>query len=638
MKAITSIRGRMDLLFISFSLLVIISVGVMYWSITAQREDALVINLAGRQRMLTQKMVWLANLEPENPDLADSIKLFDRTLHALRDGGTTIDGRGEVVLLPPAPDPTLRAQLDKVLQSWDVFREHLQPQDTPALLAEAPLILAQLDTVVSAYEARAEAKVNRLQWINVTFLAVMLSTLVWWYIQTRRRIVHPLTLLSQAAFRMGKGDLDDPVPEMGDDELGELARALETMRAELAASQEALEARVAQLTRELLTAFEFSQEIVSQIEPDKLLHSVVERARALKQAQAAYLCLLMPDSDYLELVASSGEVIAHPVSKQATNDGLALRVVGSGQIVVSETGCANCAILGAQAPGMCAAVPLWVGERTIGALCVVRSETEETKNIHPFDPNGQRALSLLANSAAIAITNMRLVQSERHKAEMAAALAEREQLAADLHDNLAQTLGFLRLKLYSVEEKIAGDRLVEVSYELEHIQSAIETAYQQVRAALVGLSQPQPRSGDFMQKLEAIVADFQVASGLPAELTIQDATALDLPGVTQTQILHIIRESLANVHQHAQAERVWVRVERGNGQAHFTVEDDGIGFDPEMCAEDGHFGLRIMRTRVERTEGEFILTSTPGGGTKITTSYPLPVVLETEPMISGGRS
>jgi methyl-accepting chemotaxis protein len=68
-----SIRGRLGLLFLAFVLLVSFSVGATYWSVSTQRKDALIINLAGRQRMLTQKMTWLALAQPEDPELSASI-------------------------------------------------------------------------------------------------------------------------------------------------------------------------------------------------------------------------------------------------------------------------------------------------------------------------------------------------------------------------------------------------------------------------------------------------------------------------------------------------------------------------------------------------------------------------------------
>ncbi len=287
-----SIRGRLGLLFLAFVLLVSFSVTATYWGISAQRQDALIINLAGRQRMLSQKMTWLALADHESPELIAVVSLFDQTLNALRHGGETEDSEGNLVFLPAAPDATLDAQLDKISQTWEHFQEHLKPDNAEILLFEAPIILDQLDAVVTSFEIRAEAKNLRLIFIQVAFLTAAVGLLIWGFVDIRRIIVNPLAELGTAVQEMGKGNLSFLTPQTENNELGELAQTFETMRVELAQSRKILEERVVQRTRELATAFEFSQEIVAQRELNELLNSVVERTRLLMQAESAALCVL----------------------------------------------------------------------------------------------------------------------------------------------------------------------------------------------------------------------------------------------------------------------------------------------------------------------------------------------------------
>jgi nitrate/nitrite-specific signal transduction histidine kinase len=103
-----------------------------------------------------------------------------------------------------------------------------------------------LEAAVNAFEAQAQARVARLQHIQLLFLVAALLLLAWGYLLTRRRIVAPLALLGAAARRMAAGQLADPVPMGGDDELGELGQAFEVMRAEIAATRNQLESRVTQ--------------------------------------------------------------------------------------------------------------------------------------------------------------------------------------------------------------------------------------------------------------------------------------------------------------------------------------------------------------------------------------------------------
>lgn len=637
MKKLSSIRGRIAVLLGSFFLLVIISVGVMFWSVATQKKDALIINMAGRQRMLTQKMTWLALAQPEDPELLASIELFDQTLQALRYGGTTIDSAGNNVILPMAPDVKLSAQLDEVMKTWEQFRATLQPPDSLILPVIAPVILDQMDAVVTAFESRAEKKHLRLKVIQTIFLIAAMMLLAWGFIGTRQMIISPLSELGTAVQQMGEGNLDWPLPPMEKNELGELAQTFETMRTELVQSRKILEDQVAQRTRELTAAFEFSQEIVAQREIKELMDSVVERARLLMQAQSAALCVLSSDGKSLELVAKSGETKIDTGLIQSIESGVALSVIGSGQTVVSKTRCSDCDFLYAHSPGLCVATPLRVGDHTLGAICVVRSDKEDVGEIASFNAEGQRALSLLANSAAIAIVNARLVSAEREKAEQAAALAEREELAADLHDNLAQTLSYTKIKLEYLDEILVDGQDAKKHTTLKQIERATESAYQQVRAALVGLIKPHSSEENFAGKFSASVEEFRTAYELPIELEIQDSSALVLPLTTQTQILHVLSEALSNVQRHSQAKQVFVKVERVNGHARFTVEDDGIGFDPDKSTGGDHFGLRIMRTRVERAGGDFSLISNPGKGTRISADFPLMKSNQSESQKTGAK-
>jgi two-component system nitrate/nitrite sensor histidine kinase NarX len=127
------------------------------------------------------------------------------------------------------------------------------------------------------------------------------------------------------------------------------------------------------------------------------------------------------------------------------------------------------------------------------------------------------------------------------------------------------------------------------------------------------------------------VDEFRKATDLQAELIVEAPSALMLSPIVQTQVIHIVREALANVRRHAQATRVWMRIQQVNGEACFTVEDDGCGFDPAAVAGEHHLGLTIMQARAERSGGHLTIDSAPHAGTRITLCLPLGVPHEMEP-------
>lgn len=618
-----SLRRRLLLLFLTFLLLVVGSVTVTLGALYAQRSDALFINLAGRQRMLSQQMTWLALATPDDPRLAEARERFTLTLIALR-GGPTLAAAGRPVTLPAVSDPAVLAGLDEVWAAWQRYDQALSratggahPADAAAvtsLTAASLALLDQLDAVVSRFAEAAQAKVRRLQFIQAIFLLLALVLLWAGYRFTRRHVVLPLAALDVYAQRMAAGDLEQVVPRSADAELDRLAQALETMRVEVLNSRRYLEERVNQRTRELSVAFELSQEVTAQLELERLLRSATDRARSLLDGAAAALCLLDDGEEVLRLAAGSGAGQANPTLRQPVTGELAGQVIGQGKTVVTETACASCGFLRGLAGGQCVATPLAAGGDMLGALCVVRPAGAM------FEAEEQAAFALLANAAAGAIVNARLVEARRIQAQQTAAQDERERLAAELHDNLAQTLSFLNFKIDRIEGLLASGAVDETGRELAQMRGAATRAYHQVRVALTGLRPATPEAGALAAQLAECLEEFRAATGLRVELQVGGADHLALPTVAQQQAIHIVREALTNAWRHAQAQQVTVRAERVNGVARITITDDGCGFDPAAVDAATHLGLAIMRARAERSGGNLAVRSQPGRGTQVVVS------------------
>src|SRR3972149_1402523 len=129
---IPTIQARMGLLFLAFFLLIAISVAATFWAAETQKTDVVIINLAGRQRMLGQQMIRLSleiekeGVEDHGLELKNSADSFEQTLQALKNGGTAPDSPGQTVDLPPARDRQLLSQLNQIEQTWGTFRLPLE--------------------------------------------------------------------------------------------------------------------------------------------------------------------------------------------------------------------------------------------------------------------------------------------------------------------------------------------------------------------------------------------------------------------------------------------------------------------------------------------------------------------------------
>jgi methyl-accepting chemotaxis protein len=287
----SSIRGRLGLLFFAFFLLVMVSAGLTFWGLRAQAGSALVINLAGRQRMLVQQMTRLAYAiaagEDARAELSAAAETFESTQAALESGGQVVYLPEGQVRVPAAQDTAIRAQLGRVGELWRAYQENLvtlqssQPgtAEFDRALAEmerqSPGLVAEADAAVRMFQASSDQQVARLRWVQAGFLAsaLLLLALAGWFVH--RSILDPLKRLGESAGRIGRGDLHTPVAVDGAGEIRLLADSFDGMRQELAVSRsrlvesaERLEERVEQRTRELEALYEVGREISSRRDLD----------------------------------------------------------------------------------------------------------------------------------------------------------------------------------------------------------------------------------------------------------------------------------------------------------------------------------------------------------------------------------
>jgi two-component system nitrate/nitrite sensor histidine kinase NarX len=124
--------------------------------------------------------------------------------------------------------------------------------------------------------------------------------------------------------------------------------------------------------------------------------------------------------------------------------------------------------------------------------------------------------------------------------------------------------------------------------------------------------------------LRWLVDEFQSKSGIQVELILADGQpATALAPTVEVQLLRIIQEALTNIRKHARAQHVRVSLQSGPASVEVTIEDDGVGFEPDVPAGDGRtFGLRIMRERGKEIGGVLEVSSAPGRGTYIRVQAP----------------
>jgi two-component system nitrate/nitrite sensor histidine kinase NarX len=226
-------------------------------------------------------------------------------------------------------------------------------------------------------------------------------------------------------------------------------------------------------------------------------------------------------------------------------------------------------------------------------------------------------MQTVAGQVAFVLQNVRKANEYEYKAVM----QERTRLAREIHDGLAQTLGFLKLK--AAQMRNYADNL-----DWEALQEAIDTlydtladAYQDARQAIDDLRISTAKSG-LRGWLSQVVDDFREFSGLA--VTFQEPVIdVDLPPEVHSQLIRIVQEALNNIRKHAQAEQVWISCQETGGDLMLEVRDDGIGFSPEDLPGPSQYGLRSMRERAELIGADFQVICEPQGGTTVRVRLPL---------------
>lgn len=630
------LQVQLTVLFAAFVLLVLVSVGGTYWGLETQQQDALVINLSGRQRMLAQQMARLA-LQLQNGDesassaLKESEQIFSLTLSALRNGGSAPYLTNSVVNLPATRDPQLLTALDEVESAWNQFCSMLDAitTSTPSsnilqtsLEEQSDDLVQKADLVVRLYEAASTAKVNRLRAIQGTFLvfAIMLLAVGAWI--TRRSLLKPLEDLGLAAKRLGENRLDAPIQVEGPEEMRALSQAFDEMRSRLHTARgefiqwnATLEHRVAQRTKELETLNEVSREISSRLDIQQVLNSVTEKARSLLGGEVASLCLVDTNQYWLKLQALSGPQHAivgdtMPANEEFTNAVL----TGDQAMVCGVSGCrSGCRMLSEEYRVSHLAAPLRVGKRVIGALCVGSPSQNQ------FADESADMLTKLANVAAIALENARLFA----QAERVATLEERRRVAAEVHDGLGQTLSYLGLMTDQVVDFLSDGEEGAALERLRKTRETISKATGDVRRAINSLMDDTAANKDLCTRLHETLDEIASQHNLePVWRSDTESPPVCSPQTTE-QVYNITREALTNAAHHANAKKISVQIGRNIGNYFVTVEDGGRGFDTAQPAPSGHFGLQIMEARAKHIGGAIEVQSAPGNGTRITLTWPV---------------
>lgn len=265
-------------------------------------------------------------------------------------------------------------------------------------------------------------------------------------------------------------------------------------------------------------------------------------------------------------------------------------------------------------------LPVRDGEETIAALFLANKRCPRPASARTegcgFTEEDEELLAILAQHAAIALTNARLYERSR---ELTIA-EERSRLAHELHDAVSQKLFSLRLTAQAAAALVDRDP-ARAKGELQQVAALAAEAADELRAAVVELRPAALDEDGLVNTLRTHVQVLDRAHS--AKVTFDTSGIRALPAAQEEALLRVAQEALHNALRHSGADRVEVALARRGQGAVLSITDDGKGFEPRAVRRAGrHLGLVSMRARASGAGGRLRVESAPGQGTTIEMEVP----------------
>jgi two-component system nitrate/nitrite sensor histidine kinase NarX len=441
-------------------------------------------------------------------------------------------------------------------------------------------------------------------------LVLVASVMIILYTLIARVVVKPIHQLGAVAVAVGQGNYDIECALRTGDELETLGNSLNAMVDGLKRSHDELRSQVEQRNCELATLANIALTISQTAALKDVLRGALDETLAAMNLDDGAIRLGDDDGQLCELVTTNGVV---PELANAWNDA-DLRAVDQA-IFVSDTQAdprALSRVVHAHDYRAWARVPLKSKNHILGSLYLL------ARPPHLFTAQDAALVRCIGNQIGVAVENAR----NAARVEQMAIVEERNRLAREMHDSIAQALGYLNLKTELLEGTLARSEIAAAREEIADVRRVVRDACYDVRESINGLRLRSGDSAGLIPLTATYLHEFGQRSALLTEFFATNSE-VRLPPLLETEVFRIIQEALTNIRKHAQASRVRVAIQTAEDRTRIEIEDDGRGFNPHGIDDAQHFGLRIMRERAERIGGAFQIDSERGRGTRILIQVPM---------------
>jgi two-component system, NarL family, sensor kinase len=242
-----------------------------------------------------------------------------------------------------------------------------------------------------------------------------------------------------------------------------------------------------------------------------------------------------------------------------------------------------------------------------------------SRGSHRFDPSDVGLLTAIGNQIAVAIDNAQLFEKSAHLA----VVEERNWLAREIHDTLAQGLVALTLQLELAITQLAeeGD-VVKAEASLQKALTLVRENLEEARRSVANLRGDRIAQLGLANAVTQLAESFEKDTGIKVHLSISKRLG-KLPINHEEGLYHIAREAFSNIRKHAKAQEAQVSLQWRDGNVQLTVQDNGLGFNPWEQAPPDHFGILGIGERASILGGRLDVESRPGHGTLIRAVVPV---------------
>ncbi len=319
-----------------------------------------------------------------------------------------------------------------------------------------------------------------------------------------------------------------------------------------------------------------------------------------------------------ELVPASLELAAEEKLPPAWAAGSFVRATGICVVPLNEA---------APASGLLEPRAIELRLRTAGDLAVLQPPAWWNRQRLFWGLGMATAVSLAVAAVVFLAARRRLrdqaLRRAKAEAEFSAILAERNRVAREIHDTLAQGLAAVSMQLELAKNAPGNDRAAVSPY-LEAAHGLVRENLTEARAAIWNMRSQALETHDLAAALEGVLRQLTTGHKVATEFRVLGSRRRLAPQ-TENELLRIGQEAITNAAKHAAARRIEVSLAFGDRNVELVVADDGVGFDPDTAGVGaGRFGLVGMRERAMQLGARLEVRSTPGTGTRIGLNAPTP--------------